>query len=150
MFEKLLSFTKKVSDLADKPTLNASELKLQFDAAPEELRESFNNLVDALNTPEALSSLTLQNGWTSYQVGTEGYYYKDQLGRVHLQGRFKNGVTTDGYVLAQLPVGYRPVQDRFFNSRNCNALVTSNGFITLYNITSQGDIGIDGLSFRAV
>lgn len=48
MFEKLVSFTKDVSDLADKPALNASELKAQFDAAPNEVREYLNKLIDAL------------------------------------------------------------------------------------------------------
>lgn len=48
MFEKLVSFTKKVSDLADKPSLNASELKAQFDAAPDEVRTYLNKLIDAL------------------------------------------------------------------------------------------------------
>jgi len=48
MFEKLVSFTKKVADLADKPSLNPSELKAQFDAAPDEVRVYLNKLVDAL------------------------------------------------------------------------------------------------------
>jgi hypothetical protein len=48
MFEKLVSFTKKVSDLADKPSLNSNELKAQFDAAPDEVRTYLNKLVDAL------------------------------------------------------------------------------------------------------
>jgi hypothetical protein len=47
-FEKLDSFSKKVSDLDDKPSLTPSALKAQFDAAPEELRNSFNTLIDAL------------------------------------------------------------------------------------------------------
>jgi hypothetical protein len=47
-FEKLLSFAKKVSDLSDKPALTPTALKAQFDAAPDELRESFNALIDAL------------------------------------------------------------------------------------------------------
>lgn len=47
-FQKLASFTKDVSDLADKPSLTAAQLKAQFDAAPDELRVSFNNLIDAL------------------------------------------------------------------------------------------------------
>jgi hypothetical protein len=48
MFQKLVSFTKKVADLADKPALNASQLKAQFDAAPDEVRQYLNNLIDAL------------------------------------------------------------------------------------------------------
>jgi hypothetical protein len=47
-FTKLLSFTKKVADLPDAPALTPAALKAQFDAAPDELRLTFNNLVDAL------------------------------------------------------------------------------------------------------
>lgn len=48
MFEKLNGFTKKVADLADRPTLNSAELKAQFDAAPEEVRVYLNKLIDSL------------------------------------------------------------------------------------------------------
>lgn len=47
-FTKLVSFTKKVADLPDQPSLNPSDLKAQFDAAPDEVRTYFNNLIDAL------------------------------------------------------------------------------------------------------
>ena len=48
--EKLLNFTTDVGDLADKPngTMSAAEVKAQFDAAPNELRLSFNQLIDDL------------------------------------------------------------------------------------------------------
>jgi hypothetical protein len=50
-FNELAAFTKTVSDLADEiDTDNPSELKAAFDAAPEELRQSFNNLVKALKS----------------------------------------------------------------------------------------------------
>jgi hypothetical protein len=48
MFNKLLSFTKKVQDLPDQPALTPADLKAQFDAAPDELRQYFNNFIDAL------------------------------------------------------------------------------------------------------
>lgn len=48
MFEKLVSFTKKVADLPDRPSLNPSALKAQFDAAPDEVRVYLNKLIDAL------------------------------------------------------------------------------------------------------
>lgn len=48
VFEKLISFTKKVADLPDQPALNPNELKAQFDAAPDEVRQYLNKLVDAL------------------------------------------------------------------------------------------------------
>jgi hypothetical protein len=65
MFQKLATFTKKVSMLADEPSLNATELKAQFDAAPEELRGSFNALVDALKLTTAGDSGAKNIGATS-------------------------------------------------------------------------------------
>lgn len=52
MLDKLLSFTKKVQDLADKPnsTMTASEVKAQFDAAPDEVRQYLNLLIDDLQS----------------------------------------------------------------------------------------------------
>lgn len=49
---KLLAYTKKVGDLADKPnvTMTAAEIKAQFDAAPEELRAKYNGLIDFIAT----------------------------------------------------------------------------------------------------
>jgi hypothetical protein len=52
-FDKLDSFTKKVSDLSDKPSLTPTALKAQFDAAPEELRGKFNDLIDGLKKTTA-------------------------------------------------------------------------------------------------
>lgn len=46
--EKLNSFNKKVSDLADKPLMTSAELKAQFDAAPDEVRVYLNKLIDSL------------------------------------------------------------------------------------------------------
>jgi hypothetical protein len=50
--EKLETFTKKVGDLADKPnqTMSAAQVKAQFDAAPDEVRVYFNQLIDDLQS----------------------------------------------------------------------------------------------------
>jgi hypothetical protein len=64
-FEKLISFTKKVADLADKPTLNPSELKARFDAAPDEVRQYLNKLIDALIKTTAGDSGAKNIGVTS-------------------------------------------------------------------------------------
>lgn len=47
-FTKLVSFTKKVADLPDQPTLDPATLKAQFDAAPDEVRTYLNDLITAL------------------------------------------------------------------------------------------------------
>jgi hypothetical protein len=49
-FNKLSAFTQKVADAADQLTGNPAGTKAIFDAAPEELREYFNNLIDALKS----------------------------------------------------------------------------------------------------
>lgn len=50
--EKLNEFTTKVSDLSDTPneTMTTAQVKAQFDAAPEEVREYLNKLIDALQS----------------------------------------------------------------------------------------------------
>jgi hypothetical protein len=49
-FNKLTAYTQKVADAADTIVGNAPLAKSIFDAAPEELRTYFNNLVDALKS----------------------------------------------------------------------------------------------------
>jgi hypothetical protein len=65
LFQKLLAFTKKVSDFADHVTGNASANKAQFDAAPEELRTYFNNLIDGLKSTASGDSGAKNIGVTS-------------------------------------------------------------------------------------
>jgi hypothetical protein len=52
VLEKLEGFTKKVSDLPDKPNtqLTAVDIKSYFDAAPEELRQALNQVIIALQS----------------------------------------------------------------------------------------------------
>jgi hypothetical protein len=64
-FDKLDSFSKKVSDLSDKPSLTPTALKAQFDAAPEELRGKFNDLIDALKNTASGDSGAKNIGVTS-------------------------------------------------------------------------------------
>jgi hypothetical protein len=65
MFQKLESFTQQVSDLADKPSLNPTELKAMFDAAPDEVRVYLNQLIDALKLTTAGDSGAKNIGVTS-------------------------------------------------------------------------------------
>jgi hypothetical protein len=53
-FQKLDSYSKKVSDLPDVPSTNLlpGQIKAYFDAAPEEIRLTVNKLVDDLNKPK--------------------------------------------------------------------------------------------------
>jgi H-type lectin domain len=65
VFEKLVSFTKDVSDLSDKPVLSPAELKAQFDSAPDEVRQYLNKLIDALQKSTAGDSGAKNIGATS-------------------------------------------------------------------------------------
>jgi hypothetical protein len=49
-FNELAAFTREVSSLADDIQGNPADLKAAFDAAPEELRQHFNDLVKALKS----------------------------------------------------------------------------------------------------
>lgn len=73
MFQKLESFTNKVSYLADKPNLSPTELKAQFDAAPDEVRQYLNGLIDALKKTEAGDSGAKNIGVTTIpgEVGND-------------------------------------------------------------------------------
>src|SRR5574342_1090393 len=48
--QKLLAFSKTVSDLSDKPALTPTALKAQFDSSPNELKDTLNSLIDALKS----------------------------------------------------------------------------------------------------
>jgi hypothetical protein len=228
VLQKLVSFTKKVADLPDKPTLNASELKNQFDAAPEELRGSFNNLIDALtnagvagpaysypvdldnvadsgfyyandktlNTPvpgrwykvlvlggtdvtqvafgvtdtsivyriknsgvwnartkfaadasASWANLSLVNGWANYNNGYRtAQYKKDVNGDVCLRGMVSSGTATYGYVLFNLPAGFRPQADEIVDTVCYNG---SSRLLGSLRIQVNGDVTVDYLPGNA-
>jgi hypothetical protein len=78
MLEKLVSFTKDVSDLANRPALDPAVLKAQFDAAPEELRVYLNKLIDALKLTTAGDSGAKNIGTTNI-TGLTGNDVQSQL-----------------------------------------------------------------------
>ena len=53
-------------------------------------------------------TITLQNGWVEQTTFDTPTYSKDLSGNVVIEGAIKNGVTTPGTLLFQLPVGARP------------------------------------------
>lgn len=85
-FEKLLQFTDKVADLPDKPntSITAAELKAQFDAAPEELRTKYNQLIEALQSSETGDSGASQIGSETIN-GVTGLTVHDQIKSVFSQ-----------------------------------------------------------------
>ncbi len=71
---------------------------------------TFNYSPDTDRTKDPWVPLTLQNAWVRFSTTSwnEPGYYKDPYGFVHLHGLIKNGTTTTGVVLTNLPVGFRP------------------------------------------
>ncbi len=155
MFEKLNGFKKKVSDLPDQPTLTPIELKAQFDAAPEELRVHLNQIIDDIQKSiadikqqEDDINAVLLNGWVNGYGQQQARYYKDAVGRVHINGRIKNGSTAEGVTIFKLPSGYRPTDYIYTPIRGGNIFIDTNGDVKLY-VVNNADIGIDNVSFRA-
>jgi hypothetical protein len=70
-FNTLDAFTKKVADMADQPSGTPEEIKAGFDAAVEELREYFNNLVNALKSTSDTDSAAKNLGAKAI-TGLEG------------------------------------------------------------------------------
>jgi hypothetical protein len=64
-FNKLTAYTQKVADAADTIVGNAPLAKSIFDAAPEELRTYFNNLIDALKSSASGDSGAKNTGATN-------------------------------------------------------------------------------------
>jgi hypothetical protein len=101
----------------------------------------------------------LQNGWVDWNVSFETYFYKDSDGIVHINGTLKNGTVTDGTVIFNLPVGYRP-DENFRIGVVCyngatgllepgEVVLTPTGDF-MASIVRAGRLNITGISFKAV
>ena len=59
--------------------------------------------------------LTLQNGWGLYNAAfSDAWYIKDSEGYVTISGTIAGGTATNGTILANLPVDYRPAKSEYF------------------------------------
>jgi hypothetical protein len=152
MFQKLTAFTTKVADLADKPTLSPTDLKAQFDAAPDEVREYLNLLIDDLNIEfpkyaskqqETWSDMPLFNSWI-VNDGAYAKFRKDEFGVVHVRAYIKGGAITAFAIISNLPTGFRPLENRYFSALCWTGSgTTSSSFVTAnLQVTTAGDIKI--------
>lgn len=93
---------------------------------------------------------SFQNSWSNFGTGwSEAGFFKDHQDVVYLKGTIDGGAS--GTTVFTLPAEYRPNQNLFLPVANGDfAFVLSNGNVQVtYDInTSNGDIGLDGLSFR--
>lgn len=80
------------------------------------------------------SSPSLQNSWVNYGTGFPTLQYtKDSDGVVTVRGLVKNGTTTTGTIIANLPTGYRPPGRELF-------VTTSNDAFGRVDIDASGNI----------
>lgn len=111
----------------------------------------------ASKTLPAWTAPELQNGWVNNggSYATAGYY-KDDLGIVHIKGLIKSGSTAAESTIFNLPIGYRPNQERLFRAIANNG---SNDVLARVNIDGSGNVkfetganswlSLDGICFRA-
>ena len=129
-----------------------SAIQTQIDA----INTSLTTLTDSVNgVGLSWTALTLLNSWVNFGgTVSDASYVKYAHGLVELKGVVKDGTAVAGTVIATLPVGFRPAEDRLF-AIDTNA-TTVNGKVV---IRSDGDIefngggntyfSLDGIVFRA-
>lgn len=110
--------------------------------------------------PAGGGSGQLQNGWSPYgSTFPAPGYVKTSGGLVVLKGLIKDGTLTNGTVVANLPVGYRPssivtvpTTARTASSTNGPAIVQilTNGDVTIHYVNNNATgtwVSLDGISF---
>jgi hypothetical protein len=92
---------------------------------------------------ETWQNLTLQNSWVNFGgANATAQCAIDKGGNTQIKGMIKSGVVMAGTIIATLPVGYRPLQDRYF-------AVLSNGAPGIVQVKANGDIVTVGISSNA-
>ena len=108
---KLTSVTKKIIDLIDQPNMQPNELKAYFDSSPEELRQAYNGLCDALTTATSAATAAANLGFQT-TAGVPADNVQDAIENVQEQ--------LDAAVMGNIPSGSvtgdklaQDVRDRF-------------------------------------
>ncbi len=107
----------------------------------------------AAMTPEAWISPVLQNGWVAFGTPVEAPgYRKTPWGEVQLRGTIKSGTTTTGTVLFNLPVGYRPANQKDFvtvqgNNTAARIIVLTNGDVQIAGVTANAFLSLESVRF---
>lgn len=64
-----------------------------------------------VGTMGVIKPATLQNGWVAYGAGDESLQFiKSESGLVTLYGAIKDGTSTNGTEVCELPAGFRPAK----------------------------------------
>ena len=121
---KLTSFTKKIIDLIDQPNMQPNELKAYFDSSPEELRQAYNGLCDALTTATSAATAAANLGFQT-TAGVPADNVQDAIENVQEQ--------LDAAVMGNIPSGSvtenklaQDVRDRFTTIETAAATEVTN------------------------
>lgn len=96
--------------------------------------------------------VVLENSWEN--VGSpyhNAQYYKDPFDIVRLRGRIDTG--SSATVAFTLPEGFRPVATEEHplsdGTDTANAVIASNGQVTITDTSGTPSVSLDGLTFKA-
>jgi hypothetical protein len=121
-FQKLLSFSKTVSDLADKPALTPTALKAQFDSSPNELKDAFNTLIDAL------------------KLTTSGDSGAKNIGATTISGLTGNDVQTILEGLKSYADTSFPLKTDTYNKTDIDKKMPATGFFDTFTIAAGATV----------
>lgn len=137
--------------LASGPTTSTSQPAFRYLVAAD-LPAPFNAF------DSGWQNITLGGGWVNYGGGYTTPQYRKIGGVVFLKGAIKSGTITDGTTLFTLAAGYRPPQHMFTQVSGGVAsgagqgnidINATTGAVKLYNMTGNGFVTFDNISFVA-
>jgi hypothetical protein len=135
----------------DQTTL--SKVKYNFDDIKSNLDANIAEVQD-MRSQDAWTPLALQANWVMYPAGwITPQYYKDEMNRVWLKSILRKNAGTN-YLIATLPVGYRPGSNEIFCVIGAGAImrvdIDTGGSITCTPGSGAIDyISLSGISFLA-
>lgn len=103
-----------------------------------------------LTKSTAWQNLPLQNGWQHHQQYNNVQYSKSFDGVVYLRGVGTKGKTAYGTVIAQLPVGFRPLHSTYVFAINDDFTVAVLCILTSGEIVVKNNVDATWLSFDNV
>ena len=110
-------------------------------------------LLKSESEPTPWRDLSLQNGWQHHQDYNNVQYSKTFDGVVYLRGVGTKGKTTYGTVIAQLPVGFRPLHRTYVFALNDDftvaflCILTSGEIVVRKNVDATW-LNFDNVSFK--
>lgn len=96
-----------------------------------------------LGSNAKFQNLSIGNGWVNFgSPYATAQYLKDSSGNVQIKGRVKSGTITTGWMIGELPEGYRALEDRVYD-------VVCNGAFGTVKINAQGQILTENIPSNA-